>query len=378
MQLKHFVAYHSVSVIGYPYPAGDLHFYTSKHAVAQRTLGQLVWVIEGCRVQKRTEYGLCAVHLVTRVVQEEGQSVLCGPALAKWEVPLPLNALEWFPEFLRRSANFSLGVSEISSPETVAHFMECAAEVPWDALLLEVPIMVRMDNFTAADYGNALQSVDPTQKERDLLHIHCAAPAGVQTARQLAMAMGFADWRHTNLVYGKLASKLCKALGVAPATKLSVLVRFQHSYQEEVKLVLRETVIQAIHVFLQSTSAESFQQEEIPLEEPLYEGAVHVVQVNAFERNPRARAACIAHHGSACVVCGFRFGSAYGKVAEKYIQVHHLKPLADVGEQYRVDPVQDLRPVCANCHCVMHLRTPPYTVEEMQQWRSSAPSAPLS
>ena len=378
MHLKHFVAYHSVSVMGHPYPEEDLRFFTSKHAIAQRAVGQLVWVIEGSRFHRRTEYGLCAVHLVTKVVHEAELSVLCGPALAQWDLPLQLTALEWFPEFLRRNANLSLGLSEISNPETIANFMACAAAVPWQELFLQVPAMVQIDNFTAQDYRNALEAVHITETERDLLQIHCASPRGVQTARQLAMAMGFADWRRTNLVYGKLASRVCKVLEVTPAARLSVLVRFQHVDQEECRLVLREPVAQAIREFMGLALTASFQQEEIPLEDPLYEGAVHVVQVNAFERNPRARSACIAHHGIACVVCGFSFGAAYGDVAEKYIQVHHLRPLAGIGEEYRVNPVKDLRPVCANCHCVIHLRTPPYTVEEMRQLLQGIPPTLMS
>jgi predicted HNH restriction endonuclease len=64
-------------------------------------------------------------------------------------------------------------------------------------------------------------------------------------------------------------------------------------------------------------------------------------------------------------VCGFNFGAAYGGSAEGYIHVHHLKPLASIGEEYVIDPIKDLRPVCANCHAVIHLRQPPYSIEEV-------------
>jgi hypothetical protein len=87
----------------------------------------------------------------------------------------------------------------------------------------------------------------------------------------------------------------------------------------------------------------------------LLEGALKRVYVNAYERNPAARSACIAHYGPTCVVCGFSFGAVYGPLAEGFIHVHHLKPLAEVGEQYEVDPISDLRPVCANCHAIIHL-----------------------
>ena len=42
-----------------------------------------------------------------------------------------------------------------------------------------------------------------------------------------------------------------------------------------------------------------------------------------------------------------------GREAEGYIHVHHLRGLSDVGGEYVVDPVNDLRPVCPNCHAVL-------------------------
>jgi 5-methylcytosine-specific restriction protein A len=87
---------------------------------------------------------------------------------------------------------------------------------------------------------------------------------------------------------------------------------------------------------------------------------------NEFKRNAGARKACIAHYGLACAACGFEFGARYGAVAASYIHVHHLTPLSAIRSEHRVDPFQDLRPVCANCHTVIHMRAAPYTIEEMK------------
>lgn len=87
----------------------------------------------------------------------------------------------------------------------------------------------------------------------------------------------------------------------------------------------------------------------------LVEGAVRSITVNAYERDPEARRRCIAAHGTTCCVCGFSFGAVYGPEAEGYIHVHHIKPLSEIGGEYVVDPVEDLRPVCPNCHAVLHL-----------------------
>jgi len=96
------------------------------------------------------------------------------------------------------------------------------------------------------------------------------------------------------------------------------------------------------------------------------DGAVIRVTVNAYERNPRARRYCIAFFGARCFVCGFDFGSTYGSIAAGHIHVHHLRPLADIGSQYEVNPVKDMRPICPNCHAVVHRRTPPYSMDEVR------------
>ena len=97
------------------------------------------------------------------------------------------------------------------------------------------------------------------------------------------------------------------------------------------------------------------------------EGAVVRVSVNAYERNPAARQACIKHHGTNCCICGFNFGQVYGPEVDGLIHVHHLRPLAEVGIEYTVNPVADLRPICPNCHAVLHSRTPAYSLEEVQR-----------
>jgi 5-methylcytosine-specific restriction endonuclease McrA len=114
-------------------------------------------------------------------------------------------------------------------------------------------------------------------------------------------------------------------------------------------------------------AARSFLPEEIA-EPTLYvEGASRQVSVNAYERNPEARRRCIEHYGTKCCICGVSFGAVYGAEAEGYIHVHHIRPLSEVGGEYVVDPVEDLRPVCPNCHAVLHLGGRCRTIDEVRQ-----------
>ncbi|XQW87260.1 HNH endonuclease [Aeromonas veronii] len=95
------------------------------------------------------------------------------------------------------------------------------------------------------------------------------------------------------------------------------------------------------------------------------EGKSKTVTSKTYDRSPHARQACIEHYGYTCCVCGFNFEKAYGALGENYIEVHHLKPIAYIGKEYLIDPIKDLRPVCANCHRMLHRQQPPLAVEEL-------------
>ena len=62
----------------------------------------------------------------------------------------------------------------------------------------------------------------------------------------------------------------------------------------------------------------------------------------------------------------FDFEKVYGEVGKEFIHVHHLKEIASIGENYQINPLTDLRPVCPNCHAMLHRKNPAYTIEELQ------------
>ena len=98
-----------------------------------------------------------------------------------------------------------------------------------------------------------------------------------------------------------------------------------------------------------------------------HEGAVRQVLVNAYERDRAARQACIRHYGLACAVCGLRFEQRYGALGAGFIHVHHLVPISEIGSNYKLDPVRDLRPVCPNCHAMLHRQRPPLSIEDLRR-----------
>jgi len=101
--------------------------------------------------------------------------------------------------------------------------------------------------------------------------------------------------------------------------------------------------------------------------ELLLEGQKKKVFVNAYERNPKARSKCVKHYGASCSVCAMNFDEVYGELGKGFIHVHHLLPVAQLGKQYEVDPIADLRPVCPNCHAMLHRRNPPLSINELKE-----------
>jgi 5-methylcytosine-specific restriction protein A len=107
--------------------------------------------------------------------------------------------------------------------------------------------------------------------------------------------------------------------------------------------------------------------EELVESEQYYEGAKKQIVVNAYERNSKARKKCLEHYGLSCYVCGFNFEKEYGDIGVGFIHVHHVIPLSDLDHEYALDPIRDLRPVCPNCHAMIHRQRPPFTIEDIRR-----------
>ena len=104
-------------------------------------------------------------------------------------------------------------------------------------------------------------------------------------------------------------------------------------------------------------TAPSFFKRTAPSRKPeaLIEGSIVELNLTAFERDPEARKACLAHYGTSCQICQFDFGAAYGDLGNGFIHVHHIVPLSQIRGAHIVDPIKDLIPVCPNCHAMLHI-----------------------
>ncbi len=116
-------------------------------------------------------------------------------------------------------------------------------------------------------------------------------------------------------------------------------------------------------------------EEIIPTDQKYFpEGRNEPRTVNRYERDLRARKQCLKHYGAKCFICSFDFSKVYGSQYDGIIHVHHITPLSEVTDMYKVDPIKDLIPVCPNCHAVIHKKRPSLTKEQIDELKENIKS----
>lgn len=192
------------------------------------------------------------------------------------------------------------------------------------------------------------------------------------SAGELAKILGATAVVQINGAIGRFGRKVLDELGTHPDRlapgefQLWTVIATGHSEQDRGFVwTLREEVIQGLLASGFASYGDTLPNEVFG-SEALIEGAVRQITVNAYERNPVARARCVDAYGAVCVVCNFDFISKYGPSTAGFIHVHHIKPLASVAAEHEINPIEDLRPVCPNCHAVIHMTNPPRSIEEVK------------
>lgn len=94
------------------------------------------------------------------------------------------------------------------------------------------------------------------------------------------------------------------------------------------------------------------------LKETFREGSAKDIIQTRYERNPEARKRCLSMYGYSCKVCAFNFKDHFGEIGKNFVHVHHINQISEIGEDYEIDPMKDLIPVCPNCHSMIHLKDP--------------------
>ncbi len=223
-----------------------------------------------------------------------------------------------------------------------------------------------------------------TALQRRLLIEQYGLPSHRCFAKQLAERVSAKDWRVVNRHYAFAAKKFCEAVAFSPPVNARGKpqwwgvwsVGFDHG-DGRFEWKMHDELVRALEHLgwvEAATDDRSFFADEVCTGSTTYpEGTIRQIHVNAYERSADARSTCLNHHGFQCAVCAFDFGVAYGDIGHGFMHVHHLQPISKIGASYLIDPIRDLRPVCPNCHAMLHRRDPPLSVEELRaafRWRA--------
>ncbi|MGB3633997.1 MAG: hypothetical protein WA982_08145 [Rubrobacteraceae bacterium] len=224
--------------------------------------------------------------------------------------------------------------------------------------------------LSAEEYISGLTAIASCMSDvqRRILFAQYHAPYRTVTSPQLAkLAEIQGGYPVVNSHYGRLGREFCENTGFRPNGGWWRVWSLGYSTPEGYMWEMRPQVAEAIESLGWVSPRELPIPEEISSKDWLVEGSTKRITVNAYERNQEARRKCIEHYGSSCVVCGLDLALLYGPIAQGFVHVHHLKPLSDMGMEYVVDPVADLRPVCPNCHAIIHLGGKTRTIEEVRE-----------
>lgn len=213
-----------------------------------------------------------------------------------------------------------------------------------------------------------------TEKDIEVLSLVYRSKNNEMTASEIAQKLNVSHYVIINYQIYRFSKRVLEKTGVIPSWMRNRQFRWWHvpfwGYEKRplFSWIMRPELVKAFDNILGSEKNDLISPDELtnPDSTPFLEGAVKTVTVNRYERNKKARDACIDHYGNVCTICGFNFEQIYGEIGKNKIIVHHLVPQSCKQEEYVIDPVHDLRPICPNCHLIIHSKNEPFTIEEVK------------
>ena len=211
--MEHFIAYHSVPIMGYDYGSpGTLTFLSKKFGLLKKAIGNTVWVVQGALDGKKTAYTLRGVYIADSFAPESPSSkayVIHGSQGTDFVPPVSLNQLSWFPTLLKSQSNFSLGFNRLSDESVILALSELqsANNAP-----PSVPSLPDIDfSVSVSEGGRRLVSHLRRERKHAIVEAKKAAVLG-STGRLSCEVCGF-DFSAT---YGSLGVGFCEVHHLSP------------------------------------------------------------------------------------------------------------------------------------------------------------------
>ncbi|MDA8663986.1 DEAD/DEAH box helicase [Porticoccaceae bacterium] len=151
---------------------------------------------------------------------------------------------------------------------------------------------------------------------------------------------------------GKVESHYINSRNTAIRRMRQVIGRGLRSADAECSIIICDPSWPQIESFIPSRFQQAWDENRT-----YSEGAARHVKLSQKERCQYLRKQALKEYGLVCHVCGMK------PKTPNQIQIHHLDPIAE-GE--RKTTIDDVRPLCGNCHLFAHSETPPLTIEFMR------------
>ncbi len=193
------------------------------------------------------------------------------------------------------------------------------------------------------------------------------------SATDLAKTLGYKDKIVANAIIGRFGKRIAEKYGVQREQlengSYVTYTLFFNGHWEDAFYIweLKPELIQALEELSLNTISHEKEIQNSETQKTFTEGTATEVTLTRYERDPKARTECIKYYGYTCSVCSFDFEKHYGQIGKNFIHVHHLTEISSIGETYEINPIKDLRPVCPNCHAMIHRRKPLLSIEELKK-----------
>ena len=95
----------------------------------------------------------------------------------------------------------------------------------------------------------------------------------------------------------------------------------------------------------------------------ILEGDTIVRKTISRKRSQKLRKEALLRHGTSCKACEMSFPDRYIGLKIECIELHHINPIS---KGVRCSSIEDLIPLCPNCHRVAHTTIPPMPLKTLR------------